>query len=886
MLRRLRRRWRALRYASALDAQMDAELQLHLDLEIDKLVRQGIPRDEARTAALRAFGGVERVREECRDARHTAWADTLVRNVRWALRVLVRQPGYTIAVIATLGLGIGANTAVFSVIRGVVLEPLPYPESDRLVVLHQSSSLAGQENVNVSIRELYDYREQLAHDFDGLVEFHTMNFDLINQGEPDRVSTGVVSANFFDVIGIKPLLGRTFVRGDERHGADAVLVLSYSYWQTRFNGDPRIIGRHFQMNDRVHTVVGVLPPIPAYPSECDVYMPTSACPFRAHAEVDMAGERRAFSALQVFGRLKRGIPIERAAADVSTVATRFARDYPDVYPASQGFGARIVGLLPELTREARPLLAMLLGATLIILALACANIASMTLARTLNRDRELALRVALGAGRRQLIAQLLSESVLLAMLGGVVGLIVAAGVLGGLTTFVGRFTPRVMDIAIDVPVLAFTLVLSILTGIAFGALPALLAGAEPASALKQSGATANGGPPRLRLQHALVVAQVALSVVLLVGAGLLLTSFYRLQRVDAGYRSDRVLSAEVFGNFTRYQDADDFIRLYTPMLTTLGQQPGVVSASVASAVPLTAQPMLSPFQIEGVAGVEAERLPTADLMIVSDRYFDALEVPLRRGRKFQESDTKESHPVVVISEAMARYWTGRDPIGSRISYDKGESWWTVVGVVGDVRQFGLDRDRVPQVYVPLAQTPFGLAGRVLVRTIGPPERMARAIREAVRTLDPNLPVKNVSTLDEQRREYLATPRLTALLLTVFAGVALVVTLTGLAGLIAMSVSQRTREFGLRMALGARPGQIVRGVIARAALLVVCGLAVGIGVATLTSRALSSYLFDTRPTDPATFTLVALTFLAAGLAACLVPARRATRVDPMLALRTE
>jgi predicted permease len=882
----VRRRWRALRQGSALDVQMDNELQLHLDLETDKLVRQGLSRDEARTAALRAFGGVERVREECRDTRRTSWADSLSRNFRWALRVLVRQPGYTLAVVATLGLGIGANTAVFSVIRGVLLKPLPYPHGDRLLLLRQSAGLAGQDDVNVSIRELYDYREQLAHDFDGLVEFHNMTFDLINQGEPDRVETGVVSANFFDVIGIRPLLGRTFVHDDERHGADAVLVLSHAYWKTRFNGDPTIVGRHFQMNDRVHTVVGVLPPIPAYPSECDVYMPTSACPFRAHAEVDMAGERRAFSALQVFGRLKAGITLDRAAADVSTVASRFAREYPDVYPASQGFGARVVGLLPELTRHARPLLAMLLGATLIVLGLACANIASMTLARTLHRDREMALRVALGAGRRQLVAQLLSESLLLALIGGVVGLIVAAGVLGGLTTFVGRFTVRVMDVAIDLPVLAFTLGLSVVTGIAFGALPAFLAGSEPASALKQAGATAGGSRMRRRLQHALVVAQVALSVVLLVGAGLLLTSFYRLQRVDAGYRTDRVLSAEVFGNFTHYQSAADFIRLYTPMLSMLQQQPGVVAAAVAGAVPLTAQPSLNPFRIEGMSGVQAERLPKADFMIASPGYFDTLRVPLRRGRKFRDTDTADSNAVVVISETMARYWTERDPVGSRISYDDGKTWLTVVGVVGDVRQYGLDRDGVPQVYIPLAQAPFGLAGRVLVRTAGPPEGMSRAIREAVRALDPNLPIKNVSTLDEQRTRYLATPRLTALLLTIFAIVALVVTLTGLAGLIAMSVSQRTREFGLRMALGAQPGQLVRGVLGHATLLVICGLVLGIAAATATSRALATYLFATRPTDPLTFAVVAVMFLGAGLAACVVPARRATRVDPMLALRSE
>jgi MacB-like periplasmic core domain/FtsX-like permease family len=780
MLRRLRRRWIALRRGTALDSQLETELQLHLDLETDRLVRQGLSPEQARTIALRAFGGLERVREECRDTRGTSWFDALSRNVRWAVRVLARQPGYTLAVVVTLGLGIGANTAVFSAVRGVLLKPLPYPESDRLVVLEQSAALAGQDDVNVSIRELYDYREQLRHDFDGLVEFHNMTFDLLNQGEPDRVSTGVVSANFFDVSGIRPLAGRTFVAADERPGADAVLVLSYQYWQSRFNGDPSIVGRRFEMNDRVHTVVGVLPPVPAYPAECEVYMPTSACPFRAQGETRMASARRAFAALRVFGRLAPGVSLERANADVGMVARRFARDHPDVYPASQGFGAGITGLLQELTHTARPMLAMLLGATLVVLLLACANIASMTLARTLNRERELALRVALGAGRRQLAGQLLSESVLLALAGGTAGLFMAWGVLGALTTFVGRFTPRTMDIGIDLPVLAFTLVLSVVTGIAFGALPAWLAASEPATALRQAGATAGGSVTRRRLQHALVVAQVALSVVLL----------------------------------------------------------------------------------------------------------DTLGVPLRRGRLFRDTDTRDSASVVVISGRMARYWNARDPLGGRISFDEGETWLTVVGVVGDVRQFGLGREVLAQAYVPLPQTPFGLAGRILVRTAGVPEPMSRAMREAVRALDPHLPIKNVSTLEEQRSRHLATPRLTALLLTIFAAVALVVTLTGLAGLIGMSVSQRTREFGVRMALGATPGTLIRGVLGRGAVLLAGGLVLGIAAASATSRVLATYLFDTRPTDPLTFGAVAATFLAAGLTACLVPARRATQVDPILALRSE
>jgi putative ABC transport system permease protein len=435
-------------------------------------------------------------------------------------------------------------------------------------------------------------------------------------------------------------------------------------------------------------------------------------------------------------------------------------------------------------------------------------------------------------------------------------------------------------------VLAFTLVLSVLTGLAFGALPAWLAASEPATALRQAGATAGGSAARRRLQHTLVVTQVALSVVLLVGAGLLLTSVYRLQRVDPGYRSERVLSAEVFGNFTRYREPADFIRLYTPLVARLEEQPGVVSAAVASDVPLSAQPFLNPFRIEGVTGVQAERLPSADVMVVSQQYFETLGVPLRAGRLFRVTDTRESAPVVVISNRMARYWNTLDPLGSRISFDEGETWLTVVGVVGDVRQFGLGREVLAQAYVPLPQTPVGLAGRILVRTAGAPEPMSQAMREAVRTLDPHLPIKNVSTLEEQRSRHLATPRLTALLLTIFAAVALVVTLTGLAGLIGMSVSQRTREFGVRMALGATPGTLIRGVLGRGAALLAVGLVLGIAAAAATSRILATYLFDTQPTDPITFAAVAAMFLAAGLTACLVPARRATQVDPMLALRSE
>ena len=888
MFKRLGRRFRALAGGATLDRQMDQELQFHLDLETNRLVQQGLPPDEARTRALRTFGGVEKVREECREARRTSWADTLGRNTRYAWRALRRQPGYVAAVIVTLGLGIGANTAMFSVIDGVLLKPLPYPGSDRLVLIKEAAPLAGQDEVGVSIRELYDYREQLK-DFDGLVEFHSMSFDLINRGEPDRVSTGVVSANFFDVLRVRPVLGRTFVASDEKHGAEAVLVLSYEYWQTRFAGDPKIIGQVFEMNDRPHTVVGVLPPMAQYPQNCDVYMPSTACPFRADGEVRMAkGDRRAFGALTVFGRLKPGISIERAVADVSMIGSRFNRDYPTVYTPAYGFRAGAASLLQEITRNARPMLLMILGATLLVLLLACANVASLTLARTLHRERELALRVALGAGRGQLAGQLLTESVLLALGGGVLGLVVARLMLGGLTSFIGRFTARTGDIHIDVMVLLFTLGLSILTGLAFGALPALVARPGPAAALKQAGPSSGGTPRRRRLQSSLVVAQVAVSVVLLVGAGLFLTSFYRLQGVETGYQPDRVISAEVFGNFTRFKSADDFRRLYVPIVERLERIPGIVSASVASAVPLGSEQMYMDtyVRIEGKPVVPKESGPTSGITIATENYFDTLRIAIVKGRGFEATDGQESARVALVNKAMARNWGARDPIGTRLSIDDGETWMTVIGVTANVRQFSLEREPEAQIYIPLSQSPMGLPGRVLVRTQGNEQAMSQVIRAVVHDVDPNVPVKNISTLEELRQRYLSRPLLTAVLLVVFAGVALVVTLTGLAGVMATSVSQRTQEFGVRLALGARPGVLVRGVLRQGAGLLVLGLLLGIAGASAAGHVLTRYLFDTAPTDPLTFAGVAAALLLTGLVACLGPARRATSVDPLQALRSE
>ena len=813
--------------------------------------------------------------------------EELVKNVRYAVRSLVANPGFALVAILTLGLGIGANAAIFSVISGVLLKPLPYEKGDDLVVIRQSTRIEGQEDPGIAVNEFYDYRDQ-SQDFSSLVEYHQMSFDLLERGEPDRVSTGVVSHDFFDTLGIKPILGRSFAAGDDLPGAEAVLILSNKYWRERFGGEAKIVGEVFQMNDRPHRVVGVLPDVPMYPNDNDVYMSVSACPFRARAESGRLQNRRAFAILNVFGRLKPGVSRKAADAGVGAICHRFAGDDRSVYPANAGFAVAAANIREELTRDARPMLLILLGTTGLILLLACANVANLTLARLLRRERELALRAALGADRGRLIRQLLTESSILSLAGGVVGIGFAWTTVGLLTDFVARFTARTGEVGIDWRVLAFTLVVSIGTGLLFGTVPALSSRADLANSMKQGSKGSGESPRRRKLQNALIVAQVAVSVVLLVGAGLLLTSFYRLQRTNAGYSPERVLSAEAFTNFSKYPNADAQIAFYSPLLERLQAAPGVVSAAITNAVPLsTSTPGQVSFDIEGQVEPDVNRKPTMDLRVASPLFFETLGIKRLAGRVFTDADDKRAPLVVVINQSMAnRFWKGKDPVGSRITGDNGQTWATVVGVVGDVKQFGLERDAIAQVYEPLKQTASGLGGRILVRTVGEPAAATQAVRAAVRAVDPSMPIENVGTLEELRDKNLATPRLTAALLLVFAALALFVTMAGITGVIATSVSQRTQEFGMRMALGARRDAVLRMVVGQGLMLVGAGVAAGLVAAALATRVLSSYLYDTRATDPLTLAAVIAALFLCGIAACIGPAWRATTVDPMVALRSE
>jgi predicted permease len=638
------------------------------------------------------------------------------------------------------------------------------------------------------------------------------------------------------------------------------------------------------MNDRPHTIIGVLPSVPLYPQENDVYMSVSACPIRAAAEKRIAANRRAFSALTVFGRIKDGISQPQAEADVRRIASSFVAANAAAYRTLDGFAAAALPVRDQLTRQAKPVLLILLGTTGFVLLIACVNIANLSLARLLNRERELAVRAALGAGRRQLVAQLLTESTVLSIIGGLAGLFFASYTVTMLASFAGRFTTRTHQIEIDPRVLLFTLVLSIVTGVLFGLLPALQSKSDLLASMKQGGTSAGRSPARGRLQKSLIVVQVAFAVVLLVGAGLLLTTVYRLQKVDLGYHGDHVISAEAFTNFSKYPTPASQLEFYDRTLRRLADTPGVISAAITNAVPLSAiLPGANPLMFKG-EGDKPDPRRTADVNIASPGYFATLGIPLLDGRDFAIGDAADGPRIAIVNSEMAKYWNG-SPLGREVSFDNGQTWVSIVGVAGDTRQYGVSRSPLPEIFIPLAQS-GGLGGRIIVRTNGDPAEFAATLRQAVQEVDRDMPVKNIVTLPDLREQALATPRLTAMLLLVFALIALTVTLAGVSGVIAISVTHRLKEFGVRMALGASRGQVLGVVVTEGLALVGAGLVIGILGSFVASRSLTAYLYDTRTADPLTLSVVCLTLLMAGFLSCLVPALRATAADPIASLRAE
>ena len=801
----------------------------------------------------------------------------------YALRLMRKDPGYTIAAVGILGLGIGVNTAVFSVVNSVLLRPLPYAEGSRIVTIRQQASKAGVEDMKFSVQEINDYRQR-NQTLSGMVEYHSMRFTLFRNGEAQKVRTGVVSAGFFDFFGVHPILGRTFLSSDDQPGAPPVLLLSYEFWKQSKNGDFGVVGKTYEMNDRVHTVIGVLPPLPQYPNENDVYMATSACPFRSSVQAKTNREARMMT---IFARLKPGATLEHCRRDVSAIAQRLEQEHPGSYPKAAGYTATSAALQEELQRNARPMLLVMLAAAAFVLLIACANVANLTLARIARRQRELVVRTALGAGSGRLLRQLSTEGLILSLLGAALGVGLAFESRNLLVQFAERLTPRAREIAIDGEALAFAILCAVATSLFCGLAATFYSSGHITSGLKESGTPVAGGGRSQWVRSGLIAAQVAFSYVLLVGAGLMSRTLVNLQHVDAGFVAQHVLAVDIDLNWSKYTTDQQWRDVSRRLLEQAQMQPDVMSAAVASGFPLdpdaTPGGLPNRFQVEG--HLPDKVLPVATVRAGTPGYFRTLGIPLLAGRIFAETDTETSLPVAVISRSLARhYWRTDDPVGRRIKFDEATNWITIVGVVGDVRDFGLAQEPKDQIYLANAQNPS--PGSLLLRTAGDPMSVARQMRRAILNVDPQTAITHVETLEQARSDSISAPRVAASLFGLFAILAMVIAVAGIGCALALSVRQRTREIGIRASLGADSWDLVRMVVRQGMWLVCVGLAVGLPCAYLLTGGLRTLLFQVAPTDAMTFGAVLVLLAGAALIACYAPARRAARIDPMVALRCD
>jgi predicted permease len=809
----------------------------------------------------------------------------VITDIRLALRTLPRMPGFSLAFILTLGLGIGANTAIFSVINGVLLRPLPYPEADRIMHLRQPQVAAGVEDTGFSFAEIADYRTQ-SRTIDQFIEFGDWTFNVLGRGEPHRATGGLVTPNFFLLLGARPHLGRLLLSSDEGKTAQPVAVLTYGYWQRVFGSDPAVIGQILDLTVKKALIVGVLDPGSHYATtrKQDFYVNYAANDH--YVSASMQDERR-HRMTDVYARLAPGATPGAAQAELQQIAARLHDTYPDAYPKSQGFDTVVTPWKDELTVKARPTLMILLVTTVFVLIIACANVANLTLTRLVQREREMAIRAALGARGALLRRQLLAENLVLSIFGGALGLGLAVAGLNLLIKYTSRFTSRTGEIALDGWVLAFTLIVSIALALLFAWAPRLGFLNDPVRAMASGGGRgATGNPGRRRAQRALVVSQLAASFMLLIGAGLLTRSLMQLYAVDPGFDLANVLSLQS-PDFTAL-NRERRLQFSRDVLERVRAETTVQSAAMASAAPLAGSfPQLQEFRVEGADHDAVAAAPKTVTRLVSAGYFETVGTRVKAGRGFLASDSGTAPPVVVLSESMARYYfKNESPIGRHLSWKLFNGNWSpkaeIVGVAADSRADGIDQTPFHTMYQPDAQT--NAQSTLLVRTAGSTDRIAPRVVETIRNLDPNRPIDHVQTLEEIRDETIAPQRLNATLIGLFALLALVIATVGVAGVLAFSVSQRRNELGIRVALGAERQAILRMILGEGATMALIGLAVG-GVAAIPlSRLLTGLLFGVAPIDPLTIAVAAALLVGVALLAAWIPARTAMSVDPITALR--
>jgi predicted permease len=880
LLPRLASLWRNLTDKESVDHELNEELRAHVDLLTERKLREGINAEQARREALLEVGGIEQVKERVREVRTGRPLEDLAHDLRYAFRGLRKNRGFTAVAVLTLALGIGANTAIFTVINTVLLRPLPYEQPDQLVVLMETVS---ERPVGVSYPNFVDWRNQTTA-LENVAAVRTReSFNLTGAGESERLAGRLVSANFLTTLGVKPIRGRDFLAEEDQPGAKPVVIISHALWQRRFGGDESIIGKQLTLSNQQFTVIGITPPDFQYAGEADVNVPIGLSAERFKLRTKDPG-------ILAFARLKPGTSNAAATAELNTIAARLEQQYPDT---NTGRRVRVESLRESLVGDIRPTLLTLLGAVGFVLLIACANVANLLLTRSAGRQREMAIRTALGAGRMRILRQLFTESIVLALAGGVVGLLLAIWGTRLIASYIPEGIPRMSELGVDARVLLFTLGAALLTGVFFGLAPALQSSDSNLTETLKEGER-NSSRGRNRAGSLLVISEVALTLVLLVGAGLLVKSFWRLSQVNPGFNPQNVLAMQVAVS-ARPEEGAKVNGFLTELQSRVKALPGVQSVSVSNGLPFEGA-NFPPFVIEGQPPPPQGQEPNGILYMVSTDYFKTMGIELVRGRLFASQDTPETPQVALIDEVFARqYFPNQDPLGQRfkLNVPSAESH-EIVGVVRHVEHTSLEGEttNTAEFYFNFDQIPNAILPRyvrrvnVLARTTVDPLSLAGPVRNQIAALDKDQAVFNVRTMEQALSRSVAARRFSMILLAVFALLALVLAAVGIYGVISYSVAQRTREVGIRMALGARTIDVIKLVVRDGLKLVLIGVGVGLAGAFALTRLMTTLLFAVTPTDVVTYAVVAVGLVVVALIACCIPARRATKVDPLVALRFE
>ena len=874
---------RAALLRSRMESEMDVELRSHIEAYAEDLVRSGCPQAEAIRRARIEFGGIERVKEECREFRGIHYIEDLLQDLRFATRMLRKSPGFTAVAVLTLALGIGANTSIFSVVNAVLLRPLPYANPDQLVFLRNARPEAGILGLGMSYRaftELHDGNRV----FGAMAGLGGHALVLTGSGEPSEVSTVAVTSEFFSLLAAEPLLGRVFLHADGERGAAPVVILSESLWRNRFGADSAIIGRSINLDMRSYTVIGVMPTsfhTPFLDRANQVWIPLVQDPLYSLWMTRPPQEHW----MAVIARVRPGISSARVQAELDTIGARLAKEFA----AEKGWVIKIQSLQQTITGDVKLPLLVLLGGVSLVLLIACANVANLLLSRATSRSKEIAVRLVLGASKRRIARQLLTESAMLGLFGGLMGVLLAYAGAATLVPLLPPSLPKFHTIRVDGWVLVFAFALSLATSLLFGLAPVLSTTGSDRNKALSEGSRAGEPASRGRARASLAVAEIALAIVLLTGTGLLMRSFAQLTAVNPGFEPNNVVKAMVSLPQFQYSTPKQWVAFSEELVARLQAQPGMQNSAIAGPLPIVDCCITLAFQIAGKPPAQAGMAYTANYVPASPRYFSVIGIPLLRGRLFNESDSSSSQAVALISESFAkRYFPNDDPLGSQLVFGfpaNGIVSRVIVGIVADIHDVSLGKEPGPMMYVPFAQAPL-YGAEVVVKSPLSTSAVVGGIRAATHAIDKNLPVTDIASLPDVISASVEQPRFRTLLLGLFSAIALVIAGVGIFGVISYSVSRRTHELGIRMALGAQPGSVLHMIVRETLVLIAIGIAVGIPCAVATAHLITHLLFNLTPYDPVTLALVPLVVLMVGLSASFIPARRAMKLDPMVALRHE